>query len=168
MQDLRGPNYRAQECAQNHGSNQHDTALLENIYIYTYRAILIHFKNEEYSQYIIDIQLKYLRFEESKSNYTAIYKSNNIANPSATGMGLAGLAGLDWAGLGWAGLGGRRVGGLELGWAVGWAGLGLKLTVYGVLRKQRQAISIYFFLEGLWFRVFGFRVLGLRVLGFRV
>ena len=124
MQDLRGPNYRAQECAQNHGSNQHDTALLQNIYIYilyiyTYRAILIHFKNEEYSQYIIDIQLKYLRFEESKSNYTAIYKSNNIANPSATGTSLAGLAGLDWARLGWAG------GGLvDWNWAGRWGGLG--------------------------------------------
>ena len=70
---------------------------------------------------------------------------------SSAGLG----AGLAWAGLGW------------LGWGLGWAGAALKLKlVYSKMAtlchdrkyelsngQQQQAISIYFFLEGLGFRV---------------
>ena len=86
------------------------------------------------------------------------------------GLGWGGLAGLGWAGLGWAGLGWA---GLGLGWLGGWAILKRKL-VYSKIEiglfengkvclhrknklpndQQQQAISIYFFLEGLGFRVY--------------
>ena len=92
------------------------------------------------------------------------------------GLGWAGLgwAGLGWLGLGWAGLGWAGLGwaGLGLGWLGGWAILKRKL-VYSEIEiglfengkvclhrknklpddQQQQAISIYFFLEGLGFRV---------------
>ena len=108
--------------------------------------------------------------------------------------GLGGGAGLAWAGLGaglaWAGLGGLGWGcrawvwGPGRGWPVDWAGLGglgwaalKRKLVYSKMAtlcpdrkyelsngQQQQAISIYFFLEGLGCRVLG---LGFRVVGFR-
>ena len=88
------------------------------------------------------------------------------------GWGLGGWAGwapkLGWAGLGWAGLGWAG-----LGWLGGWAILKRKLVFskieIGLFEngkvclhrknklpddQQQQAISIYFFLEGLGFKVY--------------
>ena len=99
------------------------------------------------------------------------------AGSAWAGLGWAGLgsAGLGWAGPGWAGLGWAGLGwaGLGLGWLGGWAILKRKL-VYSKIEigffengkvclhrknklpddQQQQAISIYFFLEGLGFRVY--------------
>ena len=80
----------------------------------------------------------------------------------------AGGAGWGWAVGGWVGLAGAGAAWWWVG--LGWAGLGLAVDLFENGKvclhrtnelpdcQQQQAISIYFFLEGLGFVVLGFRV----------
>ena len=83
-------------------------------------------------------------------------------------LGWAGLGWLGWAGL--AGLGGRAGLGCAAGWGgagggLGWGGWGGLAAGCGWAAdgQQQQAISIYFFLEGLGFRVWHLGHFGLRM-----